>query len=148
MKLRITIAVAILAGIGIMLVGPLRRPPCTMLTANGSALSVPLAKLARGAAQFFCYRNRAGEKLRFVLARDSEGKVHGVFDACRQCYRFHEGYNLLDDELVCRLCGNRYALENMMAGKASCVPVPLTYEVSGNAVRLSVRDVEAGQWLF
>ncbi len=147
-RLRIPAALALLAGVGILLAGPLGRPRCTMLNASRQTLSVPIAKLVRGAAQVFCYRDSAGEKLRFVLARDSEGKVHGAFDACRQCYKFHEGYGLPHGEMVCRLCGNRYKLENMMAGKASCTPVPLAYDVSGDAVRVRVDDAEAGRWLF
>jgi uncharacterized membrane protein len=140
---------AALAGVGVLLAGPLRDPRCTALhSAKNAALSVAIANLPLGTARFFCYRDNAGSKLRFVLARDSDGNVHAVLDACRQCYKFHEGYAVSHGYLICRLCGNRYTLRNMAAGEASCVPVPVRYQVRGNTVRVKVADLKAGRWLF
>jgi uncharacterized membrane protein len=128
-------------------VSPLVRPQCTVLIGNDT-LVIPGASLVRGAVRFFCYRDRAGERLRFILARDSDGNVHAVFDACRQCYKFHKGYSVLGGYLVCRLCGNRYALKEMQAGKASCVPVKLPLAQRGDSVEVKVVDLRRGRPLF
>ena len=77
---------------------------------------------------------RAGERLRFLLARGNDGKVRAVFDACRQCYKFHQGYDVAHGMLICRLCGNRYPIDHMTEGEASCVPVSLPHHEGASAV--------------
>ncbi|HJU29476.1 MAG TPA: Fe-S-containing protein, partial [Candidatus Binataceae bacterium] len=104
--------------------------------------------LARGATEFFCYRDGAGERIRFILARDEAGHVAGIFDACRQCYTFHKGYTVSGHYVVCRLCGNRYRIADMRAGKASCVPAPLRVEQRGDRVEVNVADLKKGRSLF
>jgi uncharacterized membrane protein len=104
--------------------------------------------LTPGTAQFFCYRDRAGHEVRFVLARANDGIVRSVFDACRQCYRFHKGYTVADGFLICRLCGNRYRLDQMQTGVASCQPVHLENSQHGNTVEVRVAALEKGQQLF
>jgi uncharacterized membrane protein len=111
-------------------------------------LSIPVADLARGQAQTYCYDDRAGEKIRFVLARDSDGKIHSVFDACRQCYSFHKGYRVVGSAIVCRLCGNRYPIDHMMQGKASCMPVELPHQEQAGVVQVKAADLRKGKELF
>ncbi len=126
---------------------PVLGPRCTELRGSG-VLTVSLARLVQGEAQRFCYRDRAGERLRFLLARGSDGKVRSVFDACRQCFRFHQGYKIEHGVLICRLCGNRYPIDHMTEGKASCVPIKLPHSQSGSVVRIKVSDLERGKGLF
>ena len=138
---------AALIAIGAMLVKSVSHLSCTLL--NGAAtLTIKLDDLAPGTVQAFCYRGPAGEKLRFLLARDFNGKIHSVFDACEQCYKFHKGYNYSGGYMICRVCGNRYPIPEMSAGKASCVPVPLKSQNVQNEARIKVADVKAGKWLF
>lgn len=111
-------------------------------------MTVALSRLAGGAAHLFCYRNNAGERLRFLLARGDDGKVRAVFDACRQCYTFHQGYDVAHGMLICRLCGNRYPIDHMTRGAASCVPVALPHHDDGSKVVVNVSDLKAGAGLF
>ncbi len=104
--------------------------------------------LSRGSARFFCYRDRSGHLIRFVLARGVDGTVRSVFDACRQCYRFHKGYTIADGFLICRLCGNRYKLDEMRTGLASCQPVQLENTLRGGKVEVRVSALEQGHALF
>jgi uncharacterized membrane protein len=139
--------VAALVVTGAMLTKSLFSLPCTLL--NGAAtLTIKLNDIAPGTVRAFCYRDRAGQKLRFLLARDSNGKVHTVFDACEQCYKFHKGYSVSGGYIICRVCGNRYPIAKMNVGKASCVPVPLRSKTTHNETRIKVADVKAGKWLF
>jgi uncharacterized membrane protein len=122
-------------------------PGCSPV--NGTdVVTASLDELRPGTAQFFCYRDRTGHEVRFVLARTIDGAVHSVFDACRQCYRFHKGYTIADGYLVCRLCGNRYKLDQMQVGLASCQPVQLENREHGNRVEVKVAALEKGQQLF
>lgn len=143
-----------IAGIGIAVVvgvaalgSPMMRPRCAEVS-GAAAVEIPLSRLMRGATRFFCYRDSAGERLRFILARDAGGRVNAVFDACRQCYTFHKGYTVSGGYLICRLCGNRYRIREMQAGKASCQPVALPVSQTSDEVAIKVADLKKGRALF
>ncbi|MGD0290190.1 MAG: Fe-S-containing protein [Candidatus Binataceae bacterium] len=143
-----TILVIVALAIGAAVAaGPLLAPRCVRVNGE-SVVTVSLDGLTPGTAQFFCYRDRAGHEVRFVLARANDGIVRSVFDACRQCYRFHKGYTVADGFLICRLCGNRYRLDQMQTGVASCQPVHLENSQHGNTVEVRVAALEKGQQLF
>ncbi len=131
----------------LMLVRPFADPACTAV-AGDSAISVAVANLPDDTAKFFCYRTAAGQRLRFILARDEHGKVRAVFDACSQCYRFHKGYTVANGYLICRLCGNRYKLGQLRRGIASCVPAPLDSTAHAGRVRIKIADLVKGRALF
>jgi uncharacterized membrane protein len=143
-----TILVIVALAIGAAVVaGPIFEPRCEAV--NGDvAVTASVDELSPGTARFFCYRDRAGHEIRFVLARANDGTVHSVFDACRQCYRFHKGYTVADGFLVCRLCGNRYRLDQMETGMASCQPIHIENTQHGNKVEVKVAALEKGQQLF
>jgi uncharacterized membrane protein len=119
------------------------RPRCIEVTGS-ERLTIPLSDIAKGAASFFCYRDTAGDRLRFVLARDPAGTLHAVLDRCRQCGQYHQGYAYSDGALICRFCGNRYRLKDMEAGKASCVPMALPMAQRGATVEIKTSDLERG----
>lgn len=121
------------------------RPGCDPVS-GGSTLAIDSARVADKAA-FYCYKD-AGRKLRFILARGSDGKIRSVMDACEQCYPFHKGFTATGGELVCRLCGNRYPINHMLAGKASCVPVALPSREEGGRISIRSADVKKFGWLF
>lgn len=120
---------------------------CTVAKAVGGVISVKLSSLKPGTARMFCYDD-AGTRLRFILARSDNGKVHAAFDACRQCYMYHRGYRIEHGEIICRVCGNHYSVDHMSKGKASCVPVHLKSHVSGNDVTVRVSNLRAKRYLF
>jgi uncharacterized membrane protein len=138
---------ALVATVAVVAALPILRPRCTELRGK-SMLAVSLARLAPGEARLFCYRDSAGERLRFLLARGDDGKVRAVFDACRQCYKFHEGYEVSHGMLICRLCGNRYPIDHLTKGEASCVPVSLPHHQDGSKVEVKVSDLQSGARLF
>ncbi len=131
----------------LVLFRPIVGPACTTV-AGAPTVGVLVANLPNGTAKFFCYRTSAGDRLRFILARDDHGQVHAVFDACSQCYRFHKGYAVADGYLICRLCGNRYKLDHLREGIASCVPVHLDSAIRGGRVEIKVADLTRGRTLF
>ena len=83
-----------------------------------------------------------------MLARGTDGKVRSVFDACRQCFAFHRGYQVVGGELICRVCGNHYRIDRMTEGKASCVPASLPHEDAAGMVRIRTADLRAGHAFF
>ncbi len=125
----------------------MRSPGCIAIGGT-EGVSIALTQLGRGEAKLFCYHGAGGDKIRLILARGNDGAVHSVFDACHQCYAYRRGYRLSRDGLVCRVCGNRYSVDRMMVGQASCVPVSVPHKVVGGTVRISNADIRAGRALF
>ncbi|MGH7780194.1 MAG: Fe-S-containing protein [Candidatus Binataceae bacterium] len=115
---------------------------------GASSVSVNVANLPNGDAQSYCYTDRAGQRLRFILARGSDGIVRSVFDACRQCFTFHRGFKISHGELICRVCGNHYPMAHMTEGKASCIPASLPHQGAGAKVTIRTSDLESGRYLF
>ncbi len=138
------ILAAAVAGTALMVL-----PPACVELAPAELLSIPVASLAPGAAQLFCYRDAAaGKKIRFILARGSDGRIRAAFDACRQCYGYHEGYKVKAGAIICRFCGNRYPIDHMMEGKASCAPIELPHEEHAGVVQIKAADLRKGRELF
>jgi uncharacterized membrane protein len=116
--------------------------------ASNPQIRIDIHDLQPGQVHFFAYRNRAGEQIRFLLARDSTGQTKAAFDACQRCYIYHRGYVSSDGNLICRYCGNRYRLETMESGLASCAPVKLPIHVVGQTVSIKSADLERERGLF
>ena len=123
------------------------RASCVPVSGNG-AITISVANLLNNKAQTYCYTDEAGRRLRFILARGSDGKVRSVFDACRQCFTYHRGFKVSDGELICRVCGNHYPMDHMTEGKASCVPASLPHQDAGATVTIRTSDLESGRYLF
>ncbi|HEY9158578.1 Fe-S-containing protein [Candidatus Binatus sp.] len=124
-----------------------RAPEFSPVSANPS-ISIETDNLRRGDVRFFTYRDRAGDQIRFLLARDSTGRIEGAIDACRRCSMYRKGYVSSRGDLVCRYCGNRYKLEAMESGLASCVPVKLPFQVTGHTVNIKPADLQRERGLF
>jgi uncharacterized membrane protein len=111
-------------------------------------ISIDTHDFQRGEVRFFEYRDPAGRKIRFLLGRDSTGQMRGAFNACQQCYMYHQGFWGPLGEIVCRYCRNRYRLEALETGRASCVPVRLPFEMKGRIAAIRRTDLERNGDLF
>jgi uncharacterized membrane protein len=109
---------------------------------------IQIKNLPPGEVRFFAYPDNAGDKIRFLLARDSAGRTKAAFDACQRCYIHNKGYARSHGTLICRYCGNEYRLESMESGIAYCAPVTLPIQVSGQTVSVRAVDLEQGRPLF
>ncbi len=136
-----------LVAVSIWLSTTITGPHFTTVGAN-PFVSIDAESLHSGDARFFSYRDSAGDRIRFLLARDSTGQIKGAFDACRSCSRYGVGYTCSGGSLVCGYCGNRYKLEAMETGRASCVPVKLPMQVNGNTVTIRPADLQRERGLF
>jgi uncharacterized membrane protein len=133
--------VAIIAVSTTVLCGVMRGPHFISVS-GGDVISIDLHDLGRGSVNFYSYKNSAGDQLRFLLARDSNGALHGAMNACRRCYLYRKGYTSSGGYLVCRYCGNRYKLEEMSQGLSSCVPINLPVQVHGQTAQIKRADLE------
>jgi uncharacterized membrane protein len=119
----------------------LQSRPCISVTSSGGFLDIAASNIGRGKVRFFCYKDTAGDQIRFILARGDDGTIRTAMDACRECFRYHKGYRSSDGYLICRFCGNKYELNRMMLGKASCAPIGLPHVEHGQDIRLKASDL-------
>lgn len=122
-------------------------PRFTEVLAN-PLINIGTGDLRPGEARFFAYQDDAGKKLRFLLARDSNGNIVGAADACEHCYSYGKGYKCSHGELICRYCGNRYKLNALGSGVASCVPVKMPFRMRGQTAEINPADLERNRGLF
>jgi uncharacterized membrane protein len=123
------------------------RPSATPVFGTDT-LSIPTSDLRAGQVKFFSYRADPASEIRFLLARDSDGHLHGALDACQHCYSYHRGYCTSGGYLVCRVCGNRYKIDKLTAGIASCAPVNLKYQSTGQTVQIQTSDLKRAGSFF
>ena len=141
------LALAVLTAVALSLSSMATGPQFITVSAN-PIVSIETDSLQPGDVHFFAYRDRAGDQIRFLLARDSTGKIKGAFDACRRCSMYGKGYFSSHGNLVCRYCGIRYKLESMESGFVSCVPVKLPFQTTGHSVNINPADLERERGLF
>ena len=146
-RIRALLAMAAVGAGALAMTISMAKPGCTSVDGK-DALVISGRLLDKGAARTFCYRDDAGKQLRFVLARGTDGKVRSVMDACSQCYTYHKGFTYSDGYLICRLCGNRYPVNHILSGKASCVPVAVPSNEADGKVTIRTADLEKNGWLF
>jgi uncharacterized membrane protein len=144
-KFKVLSGAVLAAGVGFLIFTSTSN--CRIVTGQDE-VSVNVSAMRPGSAQLFCYTDAAGKRLRFVLARGTDGKMRSVFDACRQCFTFHRGYQIAGGELICRVCGNHYRIDRMTEGKASCVPASLPHEDASGTLRIRTADLRTGHALF
>lgn len=139
--------VGVLAVAVISLAATARGTRFISVSANPS-ITIDTADLRVGEVRFFAYRDRAGDQIRFLLAREATGQIKGALDACRGCYIYRKGYVSSGGGLLCRYCGNRHEFEAMESGLASCVPVKLPFQMTGKTVTIKPADLERERGLF
>jgi uncharacterized membrane protein len=122
-------------------------PRFTEVIAN-PLITIGTGDLRPGEAKFFAYKDDAGKKLRFLLARDPNGNIVGAEDACEHCFIYGKGYRCSHGELICRYCGNRYKLNALGSGVASCVPVKMPFRMRGQTAEINPAELERNRGLF
>ena len=140
------IAAALVVGT-VLLVAMASGPQFTSVGAN-QTVSIQISDLSPGEVRFFKYGNRADDQIRFLLARDGTGRIKAAIDACEHCYMYHQGYVSSRGSLICRFCGNRYRLEAMESGLASCVPLKLPFQMTGHTVTIKSADLDRARRMF
>ncbi len=146
-RLRTLIGIGVVAVAAVAMTISMAKPGCTSVEGKDQ-LVISGHLLDKGTAKTFCYRDDAGKKLRFVLARGTDGKVRSVMDACSQCYTYHKGFSYSDGYLICRLCGNRYPVNHILTGKASCLPMAVPSQETDGKITILTADLKKLRWLF
>jgi uncharacterized membrane protein len=146
-RFRVRVAPALLAA---LLLAACRSsvPDYPVLQAEADAVFVPLTRIVPGSGRFFSYRPAGGGRTDFLVYRESTGEPRAVLNACREFYRWKQGYALEGDRVVCRKCGMAFRFDVLAQGTGSCMPVPLSTRVEAGRLRVPVEELDAGARYF
>jgi uncharacterized membrane protein len=121
---------------------------CTTVQANNDSLVLNVQALGDGSARKYCLKTTDSRTVRFIVARGSDGKIRVVLDACRTCYRNNLGYKLSGREIFCAFCSNRYSIDSISAGRASCMPLVMPFEEHAGLLKIQLSDLKKGEGFF
>jgi uncharacterized membrane protein len=141
------VVIALAVGLAVWLLSP--EDGCVEVGGDPNAVLLKIDRLARGAAQKYCWRAPDGaHTVRFIVARRSDDGITVVLDACRVCYLNNLGYRRTKGGLVCRFCGNRFSIDRLSIGKMSCLPFKLPFKVDRGWLKIRTADLESGTLFF
>ena len=82
------------------------------------------------------------------MVKSSDGIIRAAFDACDVCFASKKGYSQDGDFMVCNNCGRRFHSSRINVVKGGCNPAPLSREVAGEHLVITVADVIPGSRFF
>jgi uncharacterized membrane protein len=115
---------------------------------SNDGLLLNVQALSEGSARKYCLKTPNSRTVRFIVARGSDGKIRVVLDACRTCYRNNLGYKLSGHEIVCGFCANRYSIDSISAGRASCMPLMMPFEEHDGLLKIRLSDLKKSEAFF
>ena len=114
----------------------------------GHDVAIPLSSLTAGLPHFYRYRADSGRDVRFLIVRMPDGRVHAGLDACEACFRQHQGFRQVGNQLVCNRCGRRLSTQDLGRSKDKCDPLALDHAIDGERVLITHAALEAGERYF
>jgi uncharacterized membrane protein len=118
--------------------------PSTHVTFVDGKTSIPLTQVSDGDLHRFSAVEN-GIEIRFWLYKKPDGKIATVFDACEICGAV--GFYKTSTGVVCKNCSAPINPQSVGTG-GGCNPVPLTAQVTGDAVIIQEADLAAKTALF
>lgn len=118
--------------------------PATSITFVGGKASILLSQISDGDLHRYSAVEN-GVEIRFWLYKKPDGKIATVFDACEICGAV--GFYKTSTGIVCKNCSAPVNPQSVGAG-GGCNPVPLTAEVTSEAVIIQEADLAAKTELF
>jgi uncharacterized membrane protein len=114
---------------------------------NG-AVTIPVAKLAAGSAQFYKFED-GGKEITFFAVKAADGSFKTAFDACDACFKSRKGYEQQGDKMNCKNCNQKFAINRLGPNATGgCNPSYLQHLQVGSNVIVSLNELKAGGRLF
>jgi len=116
--------------------------------ANGTVITIPVAKLSDGKARFYKFADN-GKEINFFAVKTPDGTVKTAFDACDACYKSKKGYEQQGDKMNCKNCNQKFAINRLGPNATGgCNPGYLPYQPNGSTISISVTDLRGGARYF
>lgn len=117
-------------------------------SANTSEIRIPLTDLEGGQAKFFDHQLSSGKTVRFFAVKDAAGVYRAALDACEVCFHVKQGYYQEGDQMVCRKCGRKFAVDRIGTVKSGCHPIGVARTVEGHHLVIKTSELEGGAEYF
>jgi FTR1 family protein len=125
--------------------GPAALSPAEPVTPQNHAVAFPLSRrFADGRLQRFSF-SEDGKTSRFFVVRLGPDKLGVAFDACENCG--DQGYYQEGAVIFCLNCVAEINPATIGLG-GGCNPIPLSYNVQTDTLRLAIDDLRAGMKYF
>ncbi len=118
--------------------------PATPVTFVDGKVSIPLAQVSDGDLHRYSAIEN-GVEIRFWLYQKPDGKIATVFDACEICGAV--GFYKTSTGVVCKNCSAPINPQSV-GTPGGCNPIPLTAQVTSDAVIIQEADLAARTALF
>ena len=116
--------------------------------ANGTVVSIPVAKVSDGKAHFYRFDD-GGKEITFFAVKAADGSFKTAFDACDACYKSKKGYEQQGDKMNCKNCNQKFAVNRLGPNATGgCNPGYLPHQQNGGNISISVEDIKAGARYF
>jgi FTR1 family protein len=135
--------------------GPATLSPAERVTPQNNAVVLPLAKLDDGLLHRFSF-SADGKSVRFFVMKIEPDKFGVAFDACENCgdQGYYQGpdFQSKNDErrvgaIFCMNCVAEINPATIGLG-GGCNPIPLSYTIQADTLRITVDDLRAGMKYF
>lgn len=113
---------------------------------DNGLLTIPVAEISDGNAHYFQVKADDGVMVSFFAVRSGDGVIRTAIDACDVCYKSGKGYAKEGDYMKCLNCGMKFATSRINIVKGGCNPAPLTRNVQGDHLVISMADINANSW--
>jgi uncharacterized membrane protein len=107
------------------------------------AVVVPVADLTPGKAKFFEYVARNKTRARFFVVKTPDGVHRAALDACDVCYKAKKGYSQSGEDMVCRQCGQTFAISRVNEESGGCNPTPLQRTLADGNILIRKSELES-----
>lgn len=89
-------------------------------------------------------------RVRYFLAKGTDGKIHLGTDACDVCYKNKKGYRQDGAVMTCNNCGQTFAINSLGTQNTSggCWPSYIPMKIDGDYVTIERSDLDAKRFMF
>ncbi len=117
------------------------------VTQADGVVTIPLTTVNDGKAHYYSYKDQ-GRDINFFVVKSNDGTIRAAFDACDVCFPEKKGYSQQGDYMVCNNCGQKFHSTRINVVKGGCNPAPLTREIVGEKLLITVSDIRSGSRYF
>ncbi|MDR2156206.1 MAG: DUF2318 domain-containing protein [Clostridiales Family XIII bacterium] len=120
------------------------------IVSEGEALVIPVSDIT-DTASFYTVEVE-GTQMEVIAVKAPDGAVRTAFNTCHVCYDSGRGYyEQSGDKLVCRNCGNRFAMDRVETEAGGCNPWPIFAEdktVTDESITISYDFLKESKEIF
>jgi len=127
---------------------PAASPLGSISSEPDDKVKIPTSEVTT-AAKWYTY-DSDNVRIRYLLAKGTDGKIHLGTDACDVCYKNKKGYRQDGAVMTCNNCGQTFAINSLGTQNTSggCWPSYIPMKIEGDFVVIQKSDLDAKRFMF